>query len=484
MSSGPSYASRYTRFPPQGRAAEPESVTTQPIEIDESTQVIPANKFFWLAPIFIFSLLLPIQFHVGPLLLTPFRLVLLVSFVPALVLLAMGRAGRFLAIDGLVMFSTLWVLLAFAVNHPIGTVFEAMGIYVVEFLGAYLLGRVAIRSGADFVRFARSLFLAVLFLMPFAILESVTHRPWLIDLIPGGTGASGANARFGLRRAQTAFVHPILFGAFASSALGLAWFTLKPAATAPLRAAIVIVTTVCSLSTGALIALVSQIGFIGYETILRVVKSRWKIFAVGVVIMYIVIDLLSNRSPFHVLVDYASFSTGSAYNRILIWDWGTKSVAANPFFGIGLNDWARPSWMSSSVDNYWLLIAMRYGLPAAFAYMAAVIILIRQSARAVMSDDQDRGCRAGFLVSLGGIAIAGGTVHYWLSIGAFVPFFIGAGVWMAEGSNILKFRSAPDGPDQPLHARSPETGRSRPDSSSRRGAVLRAHAASGSESSR
>jgi len=426
---------RYTRFPAgqadDGAAAAPEVDATASAPRD-----LPISGLNWLAAVFVVALILPVQFSIGTLLLTPYRLVLVVSFIPLLAMFFMGKAGKILLIDWLILFSTLWAVLALGVNHPLGTIFETMGIYVLEFFGAYLLGRLTIRNARDFTRFSWVFFLVVLFLLPFAVLEGITKRPIFIELIPGGTGISGTGERWGIRRAQAGFVHPILYGAFVSAALGIAWFTIGSRGLAPLRAVVVGIATFFSMSTGALIAFVFQVIFIVYELTMKSMKRRWTLFAFGALAAYTIVDLLSNRTPFHVLVTYASFNSASAYNRILIWDWGTHNVANNPIFGLGLNDWVRPSFMSSSMDNYWLVVAVRYGLPASLAYMTAVILLVRRAARVPLADEMDKACRAGFLVSFGGLALAAGTVHYWLSIGAFFPFFIGAGVWLAEGRNL------------------------------------------------
>ncbi|MFV2003458.1 MAG: O-antigen ligase family protein, partial [Paracoccaceae bacterium] len=188
-----------------------------------------------------------------------------------------------------------------------------------------------------------------------------------------------------------------------------------------------------SLSTGALLALVSQLVFIGWEMTTRRIARRWTIFAALAVLGYFTIDLLSNRTPFHVLVSYASFNSASAYNRILIWQFGTENVWANPIFGLGLGDWARPSWMSPSVDNFWLLTAMRYGLPTIISFVLALVLILRRVSLAPLTTPLERACRAGYLVAFGGVVLAGSTVHYWQAIAAFMLFFFGAGVWMING---------------------------------------------------
>src|SRR5699024_297760 len=126
---------------------------------------------------------------------------------------------------------------------------------------------------------------------------------------------------------------------------------------------VVAMSTFFSLSSGALLAFIVQCGFIAYELVTAPNPRRWRVFAWGCVLGYIVLDLIAAKSPFHTLVHKATFSVGSSYNRILIWRYGTDNVVDNPIFGIGSNDWARPSWMGDSVDNFWLLFAMQYGLP-------------------------------------------------------------------------------------------------------------------------
>jgi len=386
-----------------------------------------------LAFIFILSLMLPIPMRLGSIFLQPYRIFLLLVFVPLFFQLISGKAGRLLLVDWLMFGSALWAMLALFMNHPFALVFETAGLYMAEFFGAYMLGRVAIRSGADFQRMVRFFFMIVLVLFPFAAIESLTHIPILLDLIPGSIQPVNAGVRLGLRRAQTVFAHPIHYGAFVSIAFGLAWYAFNPLSSFFARLArscVIVLSTLFSLSTGALLAIVFQTIFILWELVMKANKSRWRLFAWLSVASYIFVDLLATRSPFHVIVNYATFSSGSAYNRILIWKYGTDNVIEHPLFGLGLNDWARPSWMSPSIDNYWLLIAMRYGLPTLLMFAAVIFLIIRRSSRIPMSNATDRASRAGYLTALGGVVIAGGTVHYWHGIGALVVFFISSGVWM------------------------------------------------------
>jgi hypothetical protein len=394
----------------------------------------------FIAVIFLISLAIPVVVHVGPLALLPHRALILFLFVPLLFALLAGRAGRLSAIDGLLAFSVIWAAIALAVNPGTGKV-EAIGIYGLEFFGAYLVGRLGVRSAADFQRFVKVYFLILLLLFPFIVAESLLGRPILLDLIPNSVNPTFSDPRWGLRRAQGPFAHSIIFGVFAASAFGVFWYVLRPGFSRLAGLGIVVASTFFSLSTGPLISLVMQAVFIGWETITKTLKWRWRLFGILTVLAYVTIDILSNRTPFHVLVSYASFNTGSAYGRIIIWEYGIQNVYANPIFGLGLENvnWERPAWLLTSVDNYWLLTTMTYGVPSFLALAAAYILVFRNVGRAKLLNPQSIKMRAGYLTALGGIVIAGATVHYWHAMQAFVMFFLGAGLW---------FFSSPEQSDQ------------------------------------
>jgi hypothetical protein len=421
--------------PSAGRRSLGESAT---VALHNTTaQQAATSGLFILAGLFLFSLLLPIRFHIFGLMFQPYRLWLTILLVPLLAMLFAGRAGKPMIVDWLMMGSTLWVLLSMVRSHGVGQTAVTGGTYVVEFLGAYLLARIAIRSGADFRRMVKLLFVIILILLPLAAIEGFF---WVDAVIPHWIGAdwiiSNIGGRMGIRRSQVVFEHPILFGAFVSTAFGLVWYALIPNAAFVARMFLVSFVgfaTFFSMSTGAFLAVIVQLGLIGWELLTRPHPQRWKIFAVLVIIGYLVLDQITTRSPFHTLVRYASFNSQSSYNRILIFEHGMAVVKANPIFGIGFRDWPRPRWMNPSVDNFWLLIAMRHGVPALLMFAAAIALIVLRAGRQPLIDPVDRACRAGYLTALGGIIIAGGTVHYWRALLVFVIFIIGSGVWMITG---------------------------------------------------
>jgi hypothetical protein len=239
--------------------------------------------------------------------------------------------------------------------------------------------------------------------------------------------------RFGLERAQVVFDHPILYGVFCASAFGLTWYAVgfgQPNIVRLTRVALVSLAAFFSLSAGAFAAVIAQASLIGWERATRDIRKRWRWLSLACICAYFAIDLISNRSPFHVIVTYLTFNVHSAYNRILVWEFGSAEVWRNPLFGIGFNDWIRPSFMSSSMDNFWLVIAVRYGLPAFVLFAAAIVLIFTSLGRARIADAEVKSCRLGVLVTLGGLIIAGTTVHFWNAIYCHFLFLLGSGMWI------------------------------------------------------
>ena len=244
--------------------------------------------------------------------------------------------------------------------------------------------------------------------------------------------------RLGLHRAQVAMEHPILFGVFCSMGFSLAWSAL--AATGANRGKrlrwtfIAGLTGFLSLSTGALLGMVVQTGLFVYEYItthIVNIAKRWRLLAFTTIFFYVVIDLLSNRTPVTIFISVATFNTGAAYNRVLIWKYGSAVMWDKPIFGNGLRYWYRPLWMKASVDNFWLLTAMRYGIPAFLTLAGAFIATAWKVGAMDFSDNPRRqACQKGWIIAIVSVIISLCTVHIWSNSLAFLMFFLGAGVWM------------------------------------------------------
>jgi hypothetical protein len=394
---------------------------------------------------FFFGMLLPtaVSLNLGGLRLSVYRIVLILMFVPMLVHLLSGRAGRMTVFDALVLAHCAWALMALIKWGGVAQGIESGGIYIVEFAGAYLLGRLYVRTYEDFAAMARAYVALVVGMLLFTIPEALTSVHILHDSISaafGGPPAPFIEQRMGLERTFGPFDHPILYGVFSASAFSLAYFVVAERRLMHMsgmaQVAGVGVATFMSASGGPYVVLMMQ-GFVAaWQRVLGRVQGRWAALFALFAATYVAIDLFSTKTPFHVFVNYFTFSKQSAYNRILIFDYGSAEVARHPLFGIGLGDWERPVWMSDSMDNFWLVVAVRYGLPALGLLLALLLGLVWWAARRKDLPEDWRRARHAWAFTLFGISVAAATVHLWNALFVLFVFLIGAGAWLVDAKPV------------------------------------------------
>jgi hypothetical protein len=233
------------------------------------------------------------------------------------------------------------------------------------------------------------------------------------------------------------FQHPILYGVFCGIAFAPTFLVLGYRKSLPKRwsrTAIVVAATFFSLSSGPMTALVMQLGLVGWNWVLRGFAGRWKLLWAILGSMYLVVSLFSRQSPAQHLINLVAFDKGSAWQRLLIWEYGTASIAAHPLFGVGFGDWARMPGQTSSVDMFWIISALRHGLLAGIflgiAYLGATILV---GFRRGLSDSQIQ-CRTAYLICMVGFFVAGWTVDFWGEVYTAFFFMIGSGLWLLTAS--------------------------------------------------
>ncbi len=399
---------------------------------------VAADRLSIWVILFLVGLMFPLTIYLGPLRLTLYRIVLLVGLIPFLIRWLSGGAGPIRLADVCIIWIGLWGVLSYAVLYGASVAIESGGIHIVETLGAYFLGRCFIRSPEAFRRMAVLLFWIVVGLLPFLIYEILTGRSMILALIDsfGPTyGQYSGQSRIGFERAHGPFQHPILLGVFCGAAVSLAYYVVahgrRPMGRA-LRTLPILLAAFCSLSSGPLSGIAIQLLMIGWDRVFRRYRHRWwgfgGLFALG----YVVVDLISNRTPLTVLIAYLAFNAATGYGRIFIFEWGSKAVMKYPVFGNVLGDWERPEWMTSSVDMFWLLNAMSHGLPTGALYLLAFFLIFVAVARRELSDPRLRDYRMGFLGSMAGMFVAGWGVHLWNETYVLLMFLMGSGVWLLD----------------------------------------------------
>lgn len=407
----------------------------------------------WPVVIYVIAVLFPASFYAGPLFLTILRVILLVMAPVLLIRLFSGAYGRMLLTDWAFLGFMGWMGLALTIRSPDMAVTQ-MGSLGIEFLGGYLMGRAYVRDKETMYALILVLAKAAIFLLPFAAYEAVTGRSLLLSAIEAIPGMSAPKQfdmppRMGLIRVQSVFPHPILFGMYASASCALILVGLRGVVSTPKRYFLTAASVGCvmlSLSSGALLAVVLQMMLVGWALVFRNNKYCWHFFLALAAVFYVVVDMGSNRSPLDVFMSYATFSSGTAYIRKLIFDWGMVNVRANPIFGLGMNDWVRAHFLKSSVDNFWLLNTMRYGIPGflllALGYFGALWQIGRRN---LSASPRLVNLRLAWVITFSGLGFTLCTVHIWNNAYSFVFFMFGAGMWLQYANPTADQDQGPQG---------------------------------------
>ena len=374
--------------------------------------------------------------NLGSLRFSPYRVLLILMVLPCLFKLLANRFGTILLADGLMLFHVSWAAIALF-NYDGMNAIEPAGMYFIECFGSYMLGRRYIRNADDFRALSRFMTFFVLGLLCFTLPESVTGLHVIREFFRaalGGPPLPHIDPRWGLSRAFGSFDHPILYGAFCAAAFSMALFVVGPNYSKVKAKWIptgVFLACFLSLSAGPWVAVIIQLILAGWNRITSNIPMRWGILFLIFSLSIFGVSLFSNRPPVNVFITYASFSPVSSYNRILIWEYGSAEVARNWWLGIGFAEWTRPSWMSSSMDNFWLLTAVRYGMPALIALVWAITSVCLGAAGQRNRDEGWIACRYAWMITLFGISFAATTVHLWNALFCLFLLFIGSGVFMA-----------------------------------------------------
>jgi O-Antigen ligase len=400
-----------------------------------AAQPAHARKSSVLIPLFVFSLALPFFFFIGPTRMSPYRLILVVTFLPCLAAWLSGALGKVRLADILMLLTAAWGAIVLITLHGIDTALQSAGIFVIETFGPFLLARKYIRDYTGFQNMVKALALTIIVILPFAILENVSGSPILIEFfgkIFPVYPIIGSEPRLGLRRAQGTFEYSILFGIVCSSAFALSYYVGGNAMRRLWRSGLVAMAVVSSLSSGPLLSLVVQGILIVWDRVTARVASRWAILAAIVVGAYIAVDLTSNRSPFDVFISYLTFNSETSYMRVHIWNYGTESVMQHPILGLGQTEWEHPDWMGGSIDNFWLVAAVRYGILGFLLMAGSFLAVCFGLGRLRNLSFEAAQCRKGLIITICGLVFSICTVHVWDAPYVLILFLLGSGMWIFD----------------------------------------------------
>jgi hypothetical protein len=87
---------------------------------------------------------------------------------------------------------------------------------------------------------------------------------------------------------------------------------------------------------------------------------------------------------------------------------------------------------TNSIDTFWLLLAVRGGLPAAFLMMLAFLWIYLAVSLKKGLEGKLAEYRTGFLISITGLFLIAWTVALWDNAYVLFLFMLGSGVWMLD----------------------------------------------------
>ncbi|PTR14272.1 O-antigen ligase family protein [Cereibacter azotoformans] len=416
----------------------------------------PARRKF-LVRLIIVALLIPISFEIASIRLTP-SLILMMLLFPALLQQFFTRVVPWRMPDLFFFLFIVWQGLSILINNPERFV-AFTGQQTLLTLAGYLAGRLFILDREDFVSFVKFWALMSMISVPFALHEALRDDPILLRMVAEHTPfttfeANDYEARMGLFRAQFVFSHPIHYGLMGALIIVPYALGVGPrlgGAARVVGTGLIGLATFLSVSSGAVLAVLLQLGVLAWYRIAQKVGPPWRVLLASGSLLYIALELASTKNAFAAISGRLAFNAQTAYYRTLIWDYGSAQIMRTPIFGNGYNYWPRLPWMTASIDNHWLYMAMVHGLPALFLMVGAILYAFLAVNRPGLCGDRELDrMRLAWTLSLIGLCMSASTVALWGELQMFVLLLLGAGFWLADTAADAGASREPEVPDRRL----------------------------------
>lgn len=412
-------------------AAGSPAYSAAPARPPAGYQTISSLREVIVPVLLVYSILLPagLTVELGSVVLPPYRLATLLLLPFAISRMAQQRMLPKLP-DILIIAGSIWGLGAMIVTSGWDDGLEAGGSFVVDGLGCYLIGRAYL---TDVRRLRRLLYAAlpgVIVIAIILVIEAVSHKLLIAPFFPQRAAMWNLyETRFGLLRARAVFPHSIAAGMFMGSLLSLYFMSrLKASWRIP-----GILAAFSALFTGSSSSylMIAMLGLLmAYKSFFNLVlrtKERLIYLVYATLALLAALEMFTGRGAIRTLINVLAFDTRSGYYRILIWTYGTASVEKHPLFGIGNAALPRPRWMyRETIDNHWLALAVRYGLPTAVligaGVMAAIALCVMRNSRL---NDYDRTTTLGAVFALLALSVIAWIGGLWANHVAWFMLLLG-----------------------------------------------------------
>lgn len=424
-----------------------------PMSPTASIRARPLSTLFPLLLVYYSFLMLPPEAEISiyGVSLPAYRQAVLLMSLPAFWMISGSRKAALNQIDIAIMFIAFWMMLSFMTIYGVESGFVRSAGIVTDTAIVYMVARACIKTPDELRRFLLLALPGVLFAGGMLVLESLSGRlllrPFFASIFGSMTSYAGGEAtgtiqlgqeyRLGLLRAYGPFSHPILAGVVMIGFLPLYYFSGLRSWPYYLGVAVAL-TGFFSLSSAAFLGLIVTFGAIAIYHIKPFFPriSWWTIVSIlGVFVTAVHVSAQNGIIP---IIARLTLTPHTADYRRLIWEYGSISVANNPWFGIGYTQWERARWMwGDSVDAHFLLLAMRHGLIVPVVLLAAIAFgVVRLGLAIPRLSLHERTLLIGVNMTLAVYLIVGQAVNYFGSTGlvfmTMVAFLASMLTW-AEG---------------------------------------------------
>jgi len=341
-----------------------------------------------LAALFIISIFIPVEFHYligGSVRIEAYRIVLGLALVCTLINIkqVLDKANL---VDILLAAFVLLATASLAYNHGIQKGLESSGILAIEVLGSFYLARMFITTPKRYYYVNLTFVTILTLLLGFSLYEAFFQHRILHEWATMITGNNSLDyrlythyyIRLGIMRTTNLFAHPILYGTIGAIFFPFAillvinkfrWVNFG-------RMLALLIGMITTLSSAPLLSVVFQ----GMTAMLSHywdgAKRLWAALIFFSLAGFMLINAISNRGFFAILISYLTFNPVTGYYRMLQWEYSMDDIADNPVMGIGLHDWSRPEWMNESIDSFWLLVTMQHGVFAGFILLLCALYAV------------------------------------------------------------------------------------------------------------
>ena len=397
-----------------------------------------------LAVLFVISIFIPVEFFVmaGTVRIETYRVILALTLIYAFFNFrtVLKRADL---TDVLLLGLIVLAFASFWVNHSLQKAIESTGLYSLETLGAFYLAKLFITTPERFYRINLAFIWALVALTLPAIYEAFSHHRILHEWAERLTGHLSIDYRLyteyyirgSIMRTTSVFAHPILYGTLAALffpfAILLFWRQQKIRQFAMILGLSVSMLT--TLSSAPLLSLIFQ----GFTVLLvkfwHTARRFWVALFFSGLAAAMLIQALSNRGFFGILISYLTFNPNTGYFRMLQWEYSMDDILDHPILGIAHNDWTRPywkDWMGDSIDSFWLLVTLQHGIFAFVLLITACFYAVFSVLNQVHRQHENvKWMVTAWILSFMSLILIGFTVDYFDKLQPMFFFTLGAMSW-------------------------------------------------------